>query len=272
MGGDSLMEPDLPGPGLRALCGALAAAGPRFGEMLRRVEDPSRAAIGEWSIGEVAAHVASSPSFFLAVARGEAEPEALGEVAAINAAFLASDPERRPAVLAERHAIGEQALLSWVDEVGGDPTIEAFRGIRVPLSTLLAVELGEVLVHGYDIARAAGLAWPIDRGEAAAAAGGTLPMLSHVVDRGAAAGRRLRFELRIRGGVRAVLAFDDGTLHVSAPAGGPVDCRLSVDPVTYLLLSFARIGPLRSTLQGKLWVWGRRPWLAARFPALFLRI
>jgi hypothetical protein len=58
-----------------------------------------------------------------------------------------------------------------------------------PLSTLLAVELGEVLVHGHDIARASGLPWSIDRAQAAA--GGMLPLLPHLVDRERAALRRV---------------------------------------------------------------------------------
>lgn len=263
---------DLPGPGILAVRDALAAAGPRFDELLRRVPDPTRPAIGEWSIGETAAHVASSAPFFLAVARGEAEPEALAEVAAANTAFLASDPERRPSVLAERHAIGEKALLAYVGGVVGDPVIEAFRGVRVPLSTLLAVELSEVLVHGHDIARAAGRASPVERAYAAAAAGGLLPLLPHLVDRQAAAGRRLRVELRLRGGERAMLEFDDGKLRVGGSDGRPVDCRLSVDPVVYLLLTFGRTGPWRPMLQGGLAVWGRRPWLGALLPRLFERV
>jgi len=264
--------PDLPGPGIGVLCDALASAGSQFTGMLERVTDPSRTAIGEWSVGETAAHAASSALFFLRVARGEVEPEALGEVARNNAVFLASDPERDPRVLAERARVGERALLAYVREVDGDPPVELFRGAVVSLSTLLAVELGEILVHGHDIARASGLAWSIDRAHAAAAAGGMLPLLPHLVDRRAAAGRRLRYELRIRGGQRAVLNFDDGTLHIMPSAGQPVDCRLSMDPVAYLLISFARIGPLRPMLQGKLWAWGRRPWLGASLPALFVSV
>lgn len=267
--GRCVLPLDIPGPAIGTVRDALAAAAARFVELLRLVPDPARPAVGVWSVGETAAHAASSPPFFLAVARGERAPEGLEEVAVNNAAFLAADPERDPRVLAERFAAGEQALLAHVDGVGGDPMIELFRGIEAPLSTLLAVELGEVLVHGYDIARAAGLAWPMSRAHAAAAAGGMLPLLPHMVDPAAAAGRRVRFELGIRGGERAVLAFDDGTLRVFPPGGQGVDCRLSLDPAAYLLLSFARIGSLRPMLQGKLWAWGRRPWLAASFPSLF---
>jgi uncharacterized protein (TIGR03083 family) len=266
------MARKIPGPVNGTVRDALASAGAQFTQMLRRVTDPSRPAIGNWNIGETAAHAASSPPFFLAVARGATEPGALAEVAVNNATFLAADHERNPAVLAERYSAGERALLAHVDGVGGDSVVEAFRGVEVPLSTLLAVELGEVLVHGYDIARAAGLRWPMGRAQAALAAGGMLPLLPHLVDREAAAGRRISYELRIRGGVRAVLAFEAGVLHLSSPGRRPVDCLLSVDPVVYLLLSFARMGPLRPMLQGKLWAWGRRPWLAASFTGLFQKV
>ncbi|MFH1329134.1 MAG: maleylpyruvate isomerase family mycothiol-dependent enzyme [Actinomycetota bacterium] len=248
---------------------ALATVGSRFAHMLRMVPDPTRPSVGFWSVGETAAHVASSASFFLAVARGEKEPERLDEVAADNAAFLASDPERDLRTLAERFEAGERALLAHVDRIDGDPPLELFEGVEVPLSTLLAVELAEVIVHGFDIARASGLTWRITRAEAAPAASGMLPLLPHAVDREAAAGRRARFELRIRGGSSATLEFAGGTLRLSPPIPQAVDCRISADPMVYLLLSFGRIGPLRPMVQGKLTAWGRRPWLAASFPSLF---
>lgn len=262
---------NIPGPPIGTVRAALAVAGGRFADMVRLVPDVTRPAVGDWSIGETAADAAASPSFFLAVARGEVGSESLDEVAANNAAFLASDPERDPRALAARFVTGERALLAHVDGVGGDPMIEVFRDVEAPLSTLLAVELAEVLVHGYDITRAAGLARPISRGHAAAAADGLL-LLPHVANAEAAGRRKARFALRIRGGERGVLGFDDGTLHLSPPGGQTVDCRLSVDPVAYLLPSFARVGSLRPMLQGKLWAWGRRPWLAGVFPSLFRKV
>jgi uncharacterized protein (TIGR03083 family) len=248
---------------------ALAEAVPRFAHLLRLGPDPDRPAIGTWSVGEAAAHVAASAPFFLAVARGEIEPEHIDEVTATNEEILASDPERDPRALADRFEAGEQALLAYVEGVDGDPTLEVFEGVRAPLSSLLAVELAEVLVHGYDIARASGNAWRIGRAEAGSVVGGLVPLLPHFVDREAAAGRSSRFELRIRGAFRIVLEFDGGTLRLLLPDRRPVDCRISVDPAAFLLLIYGRIGPLRPMLQGKLAAWGRRPWRAAAFPSLF---
>ena len=252
-----------------SLSRALTEAGNHFASMLRRVKDPDRPAIGSWTVGETAAHVAHSPGYFLEVAKGETTPVALDDVAGHNAEFLADDPERDPRALADRFEDGELALLTYVRSLDGDPVLEIFDGVDVPLSTLLAVELGEVLVHGYDIARASGLHRPMASDQAALTVGGLLPILPHVIEPSRAAGFDARIAFRIRGGIEATLAFEDGVLQIEPADGQSIDCRLSVDPATYLLLTFNRISPTIPTLQGKIVAWGRRPWLAVRLASLF---
>jgi hypothetical protein len=170
-------------------------------------------------------------------------------------------------VLSGRIEAAEHDLRAHLEAVDGDPDLEVFRGARVPLSTLVAVEVGELLVHGRDIARAARLPWRISRAEAAPTATALLPLLPALVDADRAGDLTARFEIRVRGGGRGVLAFDDGASRLEGD--GPVDCRLSVDPAAYLLLGFGRTGLVRPVLTGKLLAWGRRPWLSARFPSLF---
>ena len=267
------MEPQAGSPELlAAVRAALMRSAARFAELLRKVPDRSAPAIGVWSVGETAAHVASSGPAFLAVARGTRRPEGLDAVAAGNEAALGADPERDPAVLADRVEAGEAALAAFLAEAAGDPEVEAFAGVRVPLSSLAAVELGELLVHGHDIARACGLPWPIPREDAAPAATGVLPILPHLVDPRKAAGMRARYEVRIRGGGTAILAFDAGAARIEAPSSRRVDCHISMDPAAYLLLGFNRTGILRPLLGGNVLAWGRRPWLAAAFPSLFVAV
>ena len=131
-----------------SLSRALTEAGNDFASMLRRVHDPDRPAIGSWTVGETAAHVARSAEYFLEAAKGEATLVALDDVADHNAEFLTDNPERDPHVLADRFEDNELALLTYVGSLDGDPVVEVFDGVVVPMSTLLAVELGEVLVHG----------------------------------------------------------------------------------------------------------------------------
>lgn len=255
-----------------SLSGALTEAGNTFASMLRHVKDPGRSAIGTWTVGETAAHVARSAEYFLEAAMAETTPVALDDVAAHNAEFLADNPERRPGPLADLFEHNELALLAYAGSLDGDPAVEVFDEVVVPMSTLLAVELGEVLVHGYDIANASSLDWPIASDHAALAVGGLIPILPHMVDLTKAAGFNARIALRVRYGIEATLAFDDGILQVEAANGQRVDCRLTVDPAAYLLLSFNRIGPTMPTLQGKIVAWGRRPWLAVKMASLFKTI
>jgi uncharacterized protein (TIGR03083 family) len=255
-----------------SLSRALTEGGNDFASMLRRVKDPDRPAIGSWTVGETAAHAAHSPKGFLEAAKGETTAIALDDVADHNAEFLSDDPERDPHALADRFENNELALTTYVESLEGDPAVEVFDGVVVPMSTLLAVELGEVLVHGYDIAGASGLDWPIASDHAALTVGGLLPILPHVIDPAKAAGFDARITFRIRGGIEATLVFNNGVLQIKAASGEPVDCRLSVDPATYLLLSFNRINATIPTLQGKIVAWGRRPWLAVKMASLFKTI
>jgi uncharacterized protein (TIGR03083 family) len=253
---------------IEALCQALTSAGARLSAVMRRVSDPGLRAVGTWSIGETAHHVAAGPGYFLAAARGDGELVALDGVAADNARDLAGDPERDPRVLADRFDDGIRALVSYARTVPGDPLVEPFTDVKVPLSCLLAVQLDEVLVHGFDIARAAGLAWRIEPAHAQVTLEGLMALMPFLLDKRRAAGVRMRVELRIRGMARHVLTIGDGTLRVQASPSGPVDCRMLVDPVVYLLLIWNRIGRWRPMLRGQLAIWGRRPWLVNRLQPL----
>lgn len=67
-----------------------------------QITDPGPRAVGTWSIGETALHVAGSGGYFLGGLRGDLELVRLNEVAAHNAGVLAGNPERDPQVLVER--------------------------------------------------------------------------------------------------------------------------------------------------------------------------
>jgi hypothetical protein len=58
---------------------------------------------------------------------------------------------------------------------------------------------------------------------------------------------------------------------VSVERGRPhrADLHMSADPVVFLRNAYGLISDVRATLSGGVIVWGRRPWLAARFGRLF---
>ncbi len=58
--------------------------------------------------------------------------------------------------------------------------------------------------------------------------------------------------------IRATAADIAATLRGASDTGAPV-------PV----MSLGRLGPWSAVARGRVLTWGRRPWLAPRFPALF---
>lgn len=72
-----------------------------------------------------------------------------------------------------------------------------------------------------------------------------------------------------RGGPRFVVRVDDGTVTVEPAEATKVDCRLSADPLTFVLVGYGRINQWGPIVRGKLTAGGRKPWLALRFTGLF---
>lgn len=257
-------------PSVARLCDALLTSSSALAAVMRQVTDPAAPAVGTWAIAETAAHVSRSADHFMPAARGEAGPERLDEVDAANAQALSDDPERDLRTLADRLECGERALVDHARQTDGDPLVRPFAGVEVPLSTLLGVELGELLVHGFDIAKAAGLPWHVDPQAALMTVQTYIPLLPYMLDTSRTGGVRLSLQIRVRGLTPVVVKISDDRLTLHEGHDGPVDAHVVAAPSDYLLLTWNRIPAWRSLVTGKLFVWGRRPWRATELAKLLL--
>jgi hypothetical protein len=135
---------------------------------------------------------------------------------------------------------------------------------------LTALALSELTMHGRDIATGTGRPWPISAEHAKLILGTVCPEMAPLVVRPEAGrGAPVTYEVRLRGnGPRFVIRVADGTAEVRA-VGGRVDCVISADPVTYLLVVYGRMPLGRALLRGGILAKGRRPWLGLRFKDMF---
>lgn len=254
---------------LAGMLKAIAVTAPRLAGLLRAVTDPSANAVGVWSVGETAAHVAHSYEGFLAMAQGTHGPmPGLAEIGAANARDLAADPERDLRILARRVEIGARDFVDYLGSARGDPLVVWYGNNEVPRSAMAGALLGEVLVHGFDIARTEGLPWPIEPAHATLAIEGSLPLLPYFVDSEQAADVDACYELHLRGGGDSYWRFRNGSLSIDRTRRRSVDCHLSVEPVAFMLVSYERVPSWGQIVRGKFFTWGRKPWLGFRFPRL----
>lgn len=255
---------------------ALRDVAPRLVTLVRNIPDPGASSIGGWTAADVAAHLSHAFRVDIDAVAGRPVPRATVTRAGMGEAtgkLLAEDGERDPSALADRIA----ALAEEFDIAAsrsGENAVDWLQGTRLPSSVVACHLLQESLVHGLDIARAAGRPWPVrrDHGRIAFEGGGlqlvaALPP-SAFLDQEKARSFRARFDLRLRGGGSMALVFDRGSLTLGAPGGRDVDAHISADPFALLLMLFRRQGPAKPILGGNLIAWGRRPWKIPRMIAV----
>jgi hypothetical protein len=264
----------------------------RVTTLLRTVRDPEPHAVGRWNLGEVAMHLSQAWMVVPGLARRdlsrfhEVAPSIAGvagdslirdiwDLEETTMLGVKSDPERNPSVLADRIDASAQEYFSECAAADPDgPRPWMVEGSTVRQSTLTYHLLNETVVHGADIARAAGRPWPIEPRHAAMVLGRfIIPVIRALhprtmVDPEKAAGLRATYDLRIRGGDRFHFVFDNGALRVEQPSSRRVDSHISADPVAFLMVVWARQSQWSAIAGGKLVAWGRKPWLGPRFRAL----
>jgi uncharacterized protein (TIGR03083 family) len=251
---------------------ALEVVGRRLVGLLEAVPDPQAPTRGlAWTLGETSLHIAGGPARYADFARGRALPEPAIDLSPVNAQRMDADPERAPSVLARRLAANTRRYLAETAELPATHPVPFYGGLTIELAAQSAILLGEFVVHGYDVARSIGRPWPIEAAHARLIVAGVTAVLPRYVDRERAAGLTATYQVRLRGGPSFQLRFDRGTATVGPPQPGAADCRLTVDPVTFLLVAYWRRSQWPGILRGQLRAWGRRPWLGPRFQRLFVR-
>lgn len=243
-------------------------------DLLVGIDDLDRPAVGTWSARDVAAHFASGLPLYIGLLAGSPSPikSSLEEMEAWNAGGVRSVAETDGHALAERIIADADDLVAAVLAREGDPELPWHMGVPLPVSCLLGLVVGEIAVHGYDLSRACGSRWriPAEWGHSAFLA--AVPVLPLFLDAEAAVGVETTFDIRMRGegAPRAVLRISGGRLTVHPPhTAGRVDCYLSGDPLTLLLVLYGRIGPIRPALAGRALAWGRKPWRGLTLTSYF---
>jgi uncharacterized protein (TIGR03083 family) len=257
---------------------AVRAAAERVAGLLRGVPDAGIRVPGlAWTVGETAAHLAAEFRDYTAFASGKQDAGApLGpggsetaaqRNAAANTAQLARFGERDLPELAGMLVPAADEFLTAAARLDPGERVVTSNGLAMTAQTMTAALLGELLVHGLDIARAAHAQWRISRPEALHVIAGVVAMIPDYLDRQRAAGLHVSYELRFRGGPRYRVTVDDGTAAISAPGPRP-DCWISADPVAFLLVGYGRAGQWGQIVRGKLLAGGRKPWLGLAFGQL----
>ena len=261
-------------PDKQRVISALDDAVGRFVGLLRSIPDPNAPALGVWNIAELATHVSLVFMAHPAIVRGEGSP--IADHRKIPQEWqkrVASDRERDIEVLAQRIERGLKDVKDAVDEVDWSASVPWHGTTTSPVWAIGGVLLSEAEMHGRDMANATGAPWRISSDHARLIADSQLPVMSDFVDPGRARDLDCLIDVRVRGGTRAFLEIAGGALEVSTERPSrAIDCHISADPVAWLLVGYGRVSPVRAALTGKVFAWGRRPWLSLQLATIFYKV
>lgn len=259
---------------------ALAEAVGRSADLWRSIDDPAAPVPGlTWTAGETAAHVVGDMREYTEALVGQVH----GGRAVVDAPV--GSPARLRTAVNDRHLVdvGERDLRRLADMLqetaasylaaaaAADPAEHAAvvtaDGLVLEPAFMTCLLLGEQLIHGLDIARAARRPWGISRDDALLVIPAVVALAPNYLRPARTRDLSISFELRMRGGGRYRIAIDDGAGVVTA-AGEKSDCVIAADPVAFLLIGYGRAPQWPQIIRGRLRAGGRKPWLAAKFGSL----
>ena len=258
---------------------SIIGAANRAAAVVRSAPDASARVPGlDWTLAETAVHLATETREYARLLTGEidideslqfaARASGPGERSAIlNARQLDRTRELDPGRLADAIESAADMFVSAAGTRQPNETIRVTNGLSMAAEKVSKVILGEQVIHGYDISRAAKARWDISRSDALKVIDGVVSLVPEYVDPDATRSVELSYELRLRGGPSYRIDFDHGTARVGLP-GGKVDCKLIADPVAFLLVGYHRTGQWGQILRRKVVATGAKPWLGMRFGQL----
>ncbi|MGC4850666.1 maleylpyruvate isomerase N-terminal domain-containing protein [Micromonospora sp. DT15] len=262
---------------------ALRTATDRFTDLVAAAPSPVVMATADWTVADTLAHVVSIAMLYVSRLEGTEVPirvpgledllatTNVDTVADVNAHVLAHFTERDPQVLLTQLNTMVDRLLA----TSADPrsTVSWLGNARVTVGGLFAHLTNELLVHGWDIARALRRAWPMPDEHAAlywdlfmfdmlrdtygVLLNTELPTPRHDVS----------VQFRSRYVPTTTLTLGDRRVWIAAP-DAPFDASVTFRPARFNLMMFGRISTAQAVLRRDVVIGGPKPW---RLPA-FLRV
>ncbi|RNL77583.1 maleylpyruvate isomerase family mycothiol-dependent enzyme [Nocardioides marmorisolisilvae] len=248
---------------------ALAFA--RFATVVSEVSDNARVGDGDWTVAQVAAHV-------LTVFRRYTERD-LTSAEGLSLTMSGVDEQNRVELAAEAHrSLAEvleelrhqQALMQDL-KLDAEATYPFHFGGRIDAFGGWGNMLGELLMHGYDVARTGGRPWPIEPRDALLVLNANFQIMPGVVSTETTQDMEASFEFRVKGARPHTLLVNHGSARVvdSSQAGAPPDVVLGGPAPAFLLNIYGRMSTPHAALRGVLIRGGRRPWLGLKLASIF---
>ncbi|MGH1491907.1 MAG: maleylpyruvate isomerase N-terminal domain-containing protein [Acidimicrobiales bacterium] len=240
------------------LQGEIRSASRSFVDQLRLIDAGSQAVPNlDWDVRELAAHVVCLPAFYKSLNESAEPMEMPAHFPDFSRSVRAHLDQHDLEALAGMLLVETESLL---ENLGDEGTAPWMLYLNTTVEKVGAGYLGELLLHGQDLAPLSGATVAIEARHAHRWIAASMTLAPFFVDREVARKYPGVYHLRFRGGEEYTMRIVDGVLSINPGRPPKPDGHMVADPVAYMLVSMGRMSQVRAGLTGKIVVYGRRPW------------
>ena len=252
---------------------ALAGATERVAELIASIPDPlALPPDSKWTVRDVVAHLVVGVGVYTDIAQGVPSPYQSVEPTYLHAEFTrrnADIAETDPGKLSRLFVDAMEGFLDATSDSPGDTPVIFHGQNPFTVAGQAGVLLGELLLHGYDIATAIGRPWPLDPTDTQLVLAAYPPALGFILNPETTRELSAGFGIDLRGAGEMTVRFTDGVYGLEEAGAAPVDATISADPVAFLMVGTGRLSRYQAIALGRLSVGGNHPDLAIGFWDLF---
>jgi uncharacterized protein (TIGR03083 family) len=243
----------------------IAVARQRFDRLARSADPLARPPGSDWTVQQVVAHVLTVAHRYRNVAEGRDYRRAAypREVDVINQAEL--EAVMAPvAELADQLQALQPQMDTYFDAIADDAPVIPFHAFAVIDGSAFQTNwLGELLVHGQDIARAVNAPWELPERDMLLVARGVMQIAPAYLRAGISPQTSLCLALHLPQARPYVVHIHHGTLEFrERRPGDRPDAVIHGGASTLMQLLYQRIGLFTAARRGLRIAGGRRPWRA----------
>jgi uncharacterized protein (TIGR03083 family) len=243
----------------------------RFCRLARSADPDARRPGLEWTVQQVVAHVFSLAHRYEAIAEGRdvRRADRARELGKIYQDALERVMAPLPELVDQLEAFAP-VLNSCFDTMPSDARYEYQCNAMCSGLVLQVLWLGEIVLHGEDIARSTGVPWDISERDMLLYHLVPVELAHSLLREDLAKSTDISVALEVRGARPYVIHIHDGILDMRPRRPGDRPDAVVMAPAsTSIKLLMNRIGPIGATRHGLRIVGGRRPWKAMKLQSCF---
>jgi hypothetical protein len=253
----------------------IALAHKRFDAVVRATDPAARPPGHDWTVQQILAHVVTVGCRYQQLARGgdyhhASDPR---DTVRLNQTELEAAMAPVPELADELQVLSAE-LEGFFDAITDDRPRFPFHAFGVVSGITGQTNwLGELVLHGEDVARAAKVPWPLAERDMRLILRGARELAPLYLRSDIAEGTNTLVALQIPEARPYVVHIHDGVAEMrERRVTDRPDAVLRASAATLTQLLYHRIGPLTATRRGLRIVGGRRPWVALRLVSHFEQV